>query len=78
MLFVIGLSMFGQVSIFEGLPLWQRLLLVIMISVTAAFCEELIWRGYVITRLKARGHNRWSAIILAAVSFALIHGSPFH
>jgi len=50
---------------------------IIMISVTAAFCEELIWRGYVITRLEARGRSRWSAMILATVSFALIHAHHF-
>jgi membrane protease YdiL (CAAX protease family) len=34
----------------------------------------LIWRGYVITRLEARGYGLAKAIVLSAISFALIHG----
>jgi membrane protease YdiL (CAAX protease family) len=64
-------------SMYEGLHLWQRLLMIVIIPPTAGFCEELIWRGYVITRLEARGRRRWSAISLAALSFAFIH-SPIH
>jgi membrane protease YdiL (CAAX protease family) len=76
--FLFGLAAFGQTTLYPGLPLWQRLGLVVMTAVTAGFCEELIWRGYVITRLEARGRRRWAAITLAAVAFALIHGSPLH
>lgn len=57
-----------------GLRLWQRLFMIALLPIGAAFCEELIWRGYIITRLEARGKGRWSAILLAALSFALIHG----
>lgn len=64
-------------SYYEGLRVWQSLLLVIVITATAAFCEELIWRGYVITRLEARGRGRWVTVLLAAIFFALIH-SPLH
>ena len=53
---------------------WQRVLLISFVPVTAGFCEELIWRGYIITRPEARGQRRWSAMLLSAVSFALIHG----
>lgn len=72
------LSGFVGFPYYEGLHLWQRLVFMVIIPITAGFCEELIWRGYVITRLEARGRGRWTAILLAAVSFALIHGSPFH
>jgi membrane protease YdiL (CAAX protease family) len=64
-------------SYYEGLRLWQSLLLVVVVTVSAAFCEELIWRGYVITRLEARGRRRGVAVLLSAVLFALIH-SPLH
>jgi membrane protease YdiL (CAAX protease family) len=47
------------------------------VSATAGFTEELIWRGYIITELEARGRGMWSAIVLAAISFALIHGIYF-
>jgi len=77
-IFMTILRAFEGVSIYEGLHLWQRLLFVVTIPITAGFCEELIWRGYIITRLEARGRRRWPAIALAAVSFALIHGSPLH
>jgi len=61
-------------SMFEGLNIWQRLFLIGFIPVSAGFCEEVIWRGYIITRLEARGRRRWPAILLSATSFALIHG----
>jgi hypothetical protein len=64
-------------SYYEGLRRWQLLLFVVGIPVSAGFCEELIWRGYVITRLEARGRGRWMVILLSAVFFALIH-SPLH
>lgn len=64
-------------SYYEGLRTWQLLLFVTAIPVSAGFCEELIWRGYVITRLEARGRGRWNTILISAVSFALIH-SPLH
>jgi len=64
-------------SYYEGLRWWQLLLFVAGIPVSAGFCEELIWRGYVITRLEARGRGRWMVILLSAVFFALIH-SPLH
>lgn len=59
---------------FEGWTAWQRVLMISFVPVTAGFCEELIWRGYIITRLEARGQRRWSAILLSAISFALSHG----
>lgn len=58
----------------EGLAAWQVAVMLILVPVTAGFCEELIWRGYLLTRLEARGHRTWRAIALSAVSFALIHG----
>jgi membrane protease YdiL (CAAX protease family) len=59
---------------FEDWTTWQRVFMISFVPVTAGFCEELIWRGYIITRLEARGQSRRSAILLSAVSFALIHG----
>jgi len=59
---------------FEDWTAWQRIFMIGFVPVTAGFCEELLWRGYIITRLEARGRKRWSAILLSALSFALIHG----
>lgn len=58
----------------EGLGAWQNIVMVTLLPLTAGFCEELIWRGYIVTQLEARGHKVWRAIVLSAISFALIHG----
>lgn len=44
------------------------------LPITAGFCEELIWRGYIFTQLEARGYRLAKAIVLSAISFALVHG----
>lgn len=51
-----------------------RLLVLVVVPASAAFCEELIWRSYLIDRLAAGGHGQRTAVGLAALSFALIHG----
>lgn len=76
--FMAILGAFAGFPYYEGLRVWQRLLFVLIIPITAGFCEELIWRGYLITRLEARGRGRWATILLSAVAFALIHGTPIH
>jgi membrane protease YdiL (CAAX protease family) len=64
-------------SYYEGLQTWQLLLFLVVVPFSAGFCEELVWRGYVISRLEALGRGRWTTIFLSAISFALIH-SPLH
>ncbi len=76
--FIVSLRLIFGVPVYLDLSLGQRLFLGILVPVSAGFCEELIWRGYVITRLEARGRGPLSAIVLAAVPFALIHGEPLH
>jgi sodium transport system permease protein len=51
-------------------PLWQVLLL---IAVTPAICEELAFRGFILSGLRRMGH-KWGAIVLASVFFGLAHG----
>jgi membrane protease YdiL (CAAX protease family) len=68
----------GAMSTYAGLRLWQKLFLLVLVVVTASFCEELIWRGYIVTRLQARGKRPWAVILISAVAFALIHGDPIH
>ncbi len=58
----------------EGLDAAQKFFMLVVLPITAGFCEELIWRGYVFSRLQARGNGLAKAIILSAISFALIHG----
>lgn len=51
-------------------PLWQVLLL---IALTPAICEELAFRGFILSGLRRMGH-KWGAIVLAAALFGLAHG----
>ena len=51
-------------------PLWQVLLL---IALTPAICEELAFRGFILSGLRRMGH-KWGAIVLTAVLFGLAHG----
>jgi len=65
---------YGSWHRIEGLAIWQMIVMLAGVPITAGFCEELVWRGYIITRLQAQGAGSWKAILLSAVSFALIHG----
>jgi hypothetical protein len=67
----------GTLRVYESLNTWQYIFMIGLKPITAGFCEELIWRGYIITRLEARGRSRRLAVLLSAVSFALIHGLFF-
>ena len=51
-------------------PLWQVLLL---IAVTPAICEELAFRGFILSGLRRMGH-KWAAIVLTSIFFGLAHG----
>lgn len=46
----------------------------IAISLSAGFCEELVYRGFGITALKQLGIPLWGAIIFSSISFTFIHG----
>jgi len=50
-------------------PLWQLLLL---IAVLPAICEELAFRGFILSGFRRLGH-KWRAVIYTAVIFGLIH-----
>lgn len=56
---------------------WQIFLLLLLTPATAAFTEELIWRGHILTGFNLRGKKRWAALVISSVSFALIHGVFF-
>jgi len=55
----------------------QIILFLLLTPITAAFTEELIWRGHIISGLELRGNNSWVAILISSISFALIHGIFF-
>jgi sodium transport system permease protein len=51
-------------------PLWQVLL---VIALLPAVCEELAYRGFILSGLRRAGH-KWTAIALASLFFGLAHG----
>ncbi len=59
------------VSLFERAPNpWLPLLLV---AVLPAICEEIAFRGFILSGLRHLGH-KWWAIVLSAAFFGLAHG----
>lgn len=65
---------FGGWPKLTGAPPWERLALLGILPVTAAYCEELVWRGRVLTGELARGRPVRPAIVIGAIWFSLIHG----
>ncbi len=51
-------------------PRWQ---LILVLAVVPAICEELAFRGFILSGLRHIGH-RWRAIAFSAVFFAAAHG----
>jgi len=62
---------------YRSLAGWQIFLLLLLTPATAAFTEELIWRGHILTGFNLRGKKPWVALVVSAASFALIHGVFF-
>ncbi len=73
LLYMLGLRAFYGELGYADLATWQRLAMILLVPLSAAFCEELIWRGYILPGWLSTG-RRWRAILLSALSFALIHG----
>lgn len=59
-----------QQSQMHGLDRWG----VILIAVSAGFCEELIYRGYMMSTLERTGHRTLTAMVLSTASFVFFHG----
>jgi membrane protease YdiL (CAAX protease family) len=57
------------VTTLVSLPLWARLLTL----VTAGVCEEVLYRGYAITRLQTLTGSRIVAVLLPAIVFIALH-----
>ena len=51
----------------------QRLLFILVVF-SAGFCEEIIYRGWAISRGLQLGLNKWLTLLLASLSFVFIHG----
>ncbi len=59
---------------YSGIHHWQRWVMILLLPISAAFCEELIWRGYIPAQLKLRGRTDRRILVISSLSFALIHG----
>jgi hypothetical protein len=51
-----------------------EILLWVGVSISAGFCEELVFRGYFQKQFEAFTHSRWIALVLQAVLFGIAHG----
>jgi len=52
----------------------ERLAAIIVLALTAAITEEVIFRGFALTRLKRLIPNPWLILPIIAISFVFIHG----
>ena len=46
------------------------------IAILAPLAEEIVFRGAIVGRLAQVAKNRWAAILVSALLFALVHGNP--
>jgi hypothetical protein len=51
-----------------------EMLLFLMLSISAGFCEELIFRGYLQQQFARMGHRLWIGVALSALVFGSAHG----
>ena len=47
---------------------------IVIMALSAGFCEEVIYRGYMMTALKTTGQPVWAAMVLSSLSFVFFHG----
>ena len=52
----------------------MEIVLWIGVSISAGFCEELVFRGYFQRQFQTFTHSRWIALFLQAVLFGIAHG----
>ncbi|MEM7231524.1 MAG: type II CAAX endopeptidase family protein [Planctomycetota bacterium] len=53
---------------------WHSRWAVAFIAISAGFCEEVIFRGFLFTALKRTGNPLWLAMPASTLSFVLFHG----
>lgn len=64
---------------FKRLPFNIVVYGILVASLTAGICEELVWRGYIQTRLqKVLGGKVLAAVVIQAVLFGLWHSVSLH
>ena len=57
-------------GLFNDAPYWW--LPLVLVAVVPAICEELAFRGFILSGLRHLGH-RWRAILISAVFFGITH-----
>jgi membrane protease YdiL (CAAX protease family) len=60
---------FGESKAFDALSLWT----VTLVTIRAGVAEEVFMRGYLLERLTTLLGNKWVAVALSLVPFALLH-----
>jgi sodium transport system permease protein len=48
-------------------------MLILMVAVVPAICEELAFRGFILSGLRHMGH-KWRAIVVSSIFFGIAHG----
>jgi sodium transport system permease protein len=51
----------------------QTPILILMVAVVPAICEELAFRGFILSGLRHMGH-KWRAIVVSSIFFGITHG----
>jgi sodium transport system permease protein len=59
----------GLGAVMEGAPVW---LLILLLALLPAVCEELAFRGFVLNGLRRSGH-KWGAILVTSALFGVVH-----
>lgn len=62
----------ATLNLFPRTPL--EIALYVLLTMTAGFCEELIFRGYLQRQLSSLAHSATAGLILQAVVFGIAHG----
>ena len=70
---VLDSSKFGDISGLIPKTTSHRIFFILLVFSTG-FCEEIVYRGFAITKLNEIGLNKWIALIVAAFIFIGIHG----
>ena len=58
-------------------PVWAKYMNALVAPFTAGVFEEVMWRGYGITKLEDFT-STWKAVVVQAVAFSIWHVSPIH
>lgn len=77
---IYGFGMMKQmISEYKEIPLFSVFYTILITSLTAGIFEEIIWRGYIQTRLEYKFRSKkLIAIIIQAILFGLWHGPSIH